>query len=173
MDLSLFKKLCCFFFFRAIFCKVSWPSTYKADFRNYSFKLFPSKKLPFLLPKRFFLFLCIMSPFSKIFFEMISFLLWTGTIFLISLYLQVFSSTIVFQLAMDLVNFGKKFSLITELFQGNQHIPNPLSHNFMGNYIPSIKVAMVYGSHECPVVLLVLSKCLKVKDSLVQSIKIE
>ena len=122
MDLSLFKKLCCFFFFQAIFCKMSWSSAYKADFRSFSFKLFPSEKLPFLLPKRFFLFPCIMSLFSKIFFEMISFLLWTRTIFLIALYLQVFSPTIVFKFAVDLVNLGNKFPLITELFQSNEHM---------------------------------------------------
>ena len=63
-----------------------------------------------------------MSLLSKIFFEMISFFLWTDTIFLIALYLQVFSPAIVFKFAMDLVNFGKKFPLITELFQSNEHM---------------------------------------------------
>ena len=122
MDLGLFKKVCYVFLFRAIFHRMTWSSAYKADFRNFSFKLLPSKKLPFFLPKSFFLFFCIMSLLSKIFFEMISFFLWTGTIFLIALYLQVFSPTIVFKFAMDLVNFRKKFPLITELFQSNEHM---------------------------------------------------
>ena len=82
-------------------------------------------KFPFFLLERFFLFPWIISLLSKIFFEMISlffFFLWTGTIFLIALYLQIFSPAIVFEFATDVVNFGKKFPLIAELFQGNEHI---------------------------------------------------
>ena len=122
MDLGLFNKLCCFFLFWAIFCKMTWSSAYKANFRNFSFKLLPSKKLPFFLPESFFLFPWIISLLSKIFLEMISFFLWTRTIFLISIYLQIFSPAIVFEFAMDLVNFKKKFSLIAELFQSNKHM---------------------------------------------------
>ena len=122
MDLSLFKKFCCFFFFWEIFRKMSWSSAYKANFRNFSFKLLPSKKLPFFLSESFFLFPWIISLLSKIFSEMMSFFLWTSTIFLIALYLQIFSPTIVFEFAMGLVNFGKKFPLIAELFQSNEHM---------------------------------------------------
>ena len=54
-----------------------------------------------------------MSLISKIFFEMISFFLWTGTILLIALYLQVFSLAIVFKFAINLqflkeISFGYK-----------------------------------------------------------------
>ena len=122
MNMGLFKELCYFFFFQAIFSKMTWSPTYKASFRNFSFKLLPSKKLPFFLFESVFLFSRIKSLLSKIFFEMISFLLWTGTIFLIALYLQIFSPAIVFEFAMDLVNFEKKFPLIAELFQGNKHM---------------------------------------------------
>ena len=99
---------------------MTWSSAYKANFQNFSFKLLPSKKLPFFFLKVFFLFSHIMPLLSKIFFEMISFFLRTGTIFLIALYLQIFSPTIVFEFAMDL--FEKKFPLIAELFQGNKHM---------------------------------------------------
>ena len=120
MNLGLFKEFCCFFPFRAIFSKMAWSPAYKASFGSFSFKLFPPKKLPFLLSESVFPFSRIMSFLSKIFFEMISFFLWTGTIFLVALYLQIFSPAIVFEFAMDLVNFGKKFPLIAELFQGNK-----------------------------------------------------
>ena len=122
MNLGLFKELCCFLLFRAISCKMAWSPAYKANFRSFSFKLLPSEKLPFLLSKSGFLFSRITSFLFKIFFEMISFFLWTGTIFLIALYLQIFSPAIVFEFATDLVNFGKKFPLIAELFQGNEHM---------------------------------------------------
>ena len=122
MNLDLFKELYCFFPFWAIFSKMAWSPAYKASFRSFSFKLLPSKKLQFFLSKSVFLFSRIMSFLSKIFFEMISFFLWTGTVFLIALYLQIFSPAIVFEFAIDLVNFGKKFPLIAELFQGNKHM---------------------------------------------------
>ena len=122
MNLSLFKELCCLLLFRAIFCKMAWSPAYKASFRSFSFKLLPSEKLPFLLSKSGFLFFRIASFLPKIFFKMISFFLWTGTIFLIALYLQIFSPAIVFEFAMDLINFRKKFSLVAELFQGNKHM---------------------------------------------------
>ena len=122
MNLGLFKERCCFFPFRAIFSKMAWSPADKASFRSFSFKLLPPKKLPFFLSESVFLFSRIMSFLSKIFFEMISFFLWIGTIFLIALYLQIFSPAIVFEFAMDLVNFGKNFPLIAELFQGNKHM---------------------------------------------------
>ena len=104
MNLGLFKELCCLLLFRAIFCKMAWSPAYKASLRSLSFKLLPSEKLPFLLSECGFLFSRITSLLSKIFFEMISFFLWTGTIFLIALYLQIFSPAIVFEFAMDLIN---------------------------------------------------------------------
>ena len=122
MNLGLFKELCCFFPFRAIFSKMVWSPADKASFLSFSFKLLPPKKLPFFLSESVFLFSRIMSFLSKIFFEMLSFFLWIGTNFLIALYLQIFSPTIVFEFAMDLVNFGKKFPLIAELYQGNKHM---------------------------------------------------
>ena len=122
MNLGLFKELCCFLLFRAISCKMAWFPAYKASFRSFSFKLLPSEKLPFFLSESVFLFSHIMSFLSKIFFEMISFFQWTGTIFLIVLYLQIFSPAIVFEFAMDLINFKKKFSLDAELFQSNKHM---------------------------------------------------
>ena len=122
MNLGLFKELCCFLLFRAISCKMAWFPAYKASFRSFSFKLLPFEKLPFFLSESVFPFPYIMSFLSKLFFEMISFFLWIGTIFLIILYLQIFSLAIVYEFAMDLVNFGKKFPLITELFQGNKHM---------------------------------------------------
>ena len=122
MNLGLFKELCCFFPFREIFSKMAWSLAYKASFQSFCFKLLPPKKLPFFLSESVFLFSHIMSFLSKIFFEMISFFLWTSTIFLIALYLQIFSPVIIFEFAMDLVNFGKKFPLIAELFQGNKHM---------------------------------------------------
>ena len=122
MDLGLFKELCCFLLFRAIFSKIAWSPADKADFRSFAFKLLLPKKLPFLLSESVFPFSRIMSFLSKIFFEMTSFFLWTGTIFLIALSLQIFSSAIVFEFAMDLINFGKKFPLIAKLFQGKKHM---------------------------------------------------
>ena len=122
MNLGLFKKLCCFFLFWAIFSKMAWSPAYKASFQSFSFKLLPYKKLPIFLSESVFLFSRIMSFLPKIFFEMISFFLWTGTIFLMACYLQIFSPAIVFEFAIDLVNFRKKFPLIVELFQGNKHM---------------------------------------------------
>ena len=127
MNLGLFKELCCFLLFRAISCKMAWSLTYKASFRSFSFKLLPSEKLPFFLSESVVLFSCIMSFLSKIFFEIISFFLWTGTIFLIALYLQIFSPAIVFEFAMDLINFRKKFSLVAELFTSTDMPPPHLT----------------------------------------------
>ena len=117
MNLGLFKEFCCFLLFRAISCKMAWSPAYKASFRSFSFELLTLEKLPFFLSESVFPFPYIMSFLSKIFFEMISFFLWIGTIFLIALYLQIFSPAIVFEFAMDLINFKKKFSLVAELFQ--------------------------------------------------------
>ena len=122
MDLGLFKELYCFLLFRAISCKMVWFPAYKASFQSFSFKLLPSEKLQFLLSESGFLFFHITSFLSKIFFEMISFFLWTGTIFLIALYLQIFSPAIVFEIDMDLIKLWKKFSLVAELFQSNKHM---------------------------------------------------
>ena len=56
MNLGLFKELCCFFLFWAIFSKMAWSPAYKASFRSFSFKLLPSKKLPFFSSWKFFSF---------------------------------------------------------------------------------------------------------------------
>ena len=87
MNLGLFKEFCCFLLFRAISCKMAWSPAYKASFRSFSFELLTFEKLPFFLSESVFPFPYIMSFLSKILFEMISFFLWIGTIFLIALYL--------------------------------------------------------------------------------------
>ena len=84
---------------------MTWFPTYKASLRSLSFKLLPSEKLPFLLSESGFALSRITSFLSKIFFEMISFFLWTGAIFLVALYLQIFSPATIFEFAMDLINF--------------------------------------------------------------------
>ena len=105
MNLCLFKKICCFFFFWTIFCKMAWSFAHKTDFWSLSFKLLSFEKLPFFLSKKFLLWSCMVSPFQGILLEMISPFCWTITVFLIALYLQIFSFATVFKFTVNLFNF--------------------------------------------------------------------
>ena len=100
MNLYLFKKLCCFLPFWTIFCKMAWSSAHKTNFWSLFFIL--------LLPKKFLPWSCMVSPFQRIFLEMISSFCWTVTIFLITLYLQIFPFATIFESTMNFVNFWKK-----------------------------------------------------------------